>query len=248
MPRTAARGRGAGREEVVNVYNWSDYIGDTTVPTSRRRPGSRSITTSSTRTSCSRRSCSRAAPATTSSCRPRPSSSARSRPACTRSSTSRSCRTSRTWTRTSCSALDARSGQRTCGQLHVGHVGLGYNADMVKKALGTDTIDSWSALFEPKMRRSSPSAALRCSTRRPTSSARCDLQGTRPEQREARGPQGRRRHADGDPALHPVLPFLGVHRRPRRRRDLPRARLERRRAAGPRPRRGRGEAGRPCAT
>ncbi len=31
-----------------------------------------------------------------------------------------------------------------------GTIGLGYNKDMVKKALGTDTIDSWSAIFEPK--------------------------------------------------------------------------------------------------
>ena len=31
-----------------------------------------------------------------------------------------------------------------------GTVGLGYNVDMVKKALGTDRIDSWSAIFDPK--------------------------------------------------------------------------------------------------
>jgi putrescine transport system substrate-binding protein len=31
-----------------------------------------------------------------------------------------------------------------------GTIGLGYNPDMVKKALGTDTIDSWAALFEPE--------------------------------------------------------------------------------------------------
>ena len=31
-----------------------------------------------------------------------------------------------------------------------GTVGLGYNVDLVKKALGTDRIDSWSAIFEPK--------------------------------------------------------------------------------------------------
>lgn len=31
-----------------------------------------------------------------------------------------------------------------------GTVGLGYNPDMVKKALGTDTIDSWAALLEPE--------------------------------------------------------------------------------------------------
>jgi putrescine transport system substrate-binding protein len=30
-----------------------------------------------------------------------------------------------------------------------GTVGLGYNPDMVKKALGTDTIDSWAALLDP---------------------------------------------------------------------------------------------------
>jgi len=30
-----------------------------------------------------------------------------------------------------------------------GTIGLGYNPDMVKKALGTDTIDSWSALLDP---------------------------------------------------------------------------------------------------
>jgi putrescine transport system substrate-binding protein len=29
-----------------------------------------------------------------------------------------------------------------------GTVGIGYNVDMVRKALGTDTIDSWSAIFE----------------------------------------------------------------------------------------------------
>ena len=30
-----------------------------------------------------------------------------------------------------------------------GTVGIGYNPDMVKKAIGTDTIDSWSALLDP---------------------------------------------------------------------------------------------------
>ncbi len=30
-----------------------------------------------------------------------------------------------------------------------GTIGLGYNPDMVKKALGTDTIDSWSAILDP---------------------------------------------------------------------------------------------------
>jgi putrescine transport system substrate-binding protein len=31
-----------------------------------------------------------------------------------------------------------------------GTIGLGYNADLVKRALGTDTIDSWSILLEPQ--------------------------------------------------------------------------------------------------
>jgi len=31
-----------------------------------------------------------------------------------------------------------------------GTVGLGYNPDMVKKALGTDKVDSWAVLFEPE--------------------------------------------------------------------------------------------------
>jgi len=31
-----------------------------------------------------------------------------------------------------------------------GTVGIGYNPDMVRKALGTDTIDSWSAVLEPE--------------------------------------------------------------------------------------------------
>ena len=30
-----------------------------------------------------------------------------------------------------------------------GTVGLGYNPDLVKRALGTDTIDSWAAIFDP---------------------------------------------------------------------------------------------------
>ncbi len=30
-----------------------------------------------------------------------------------------------------------------------GTTGIGYNPDMVKKAIGTDTIDSWSAVFDP---------------------------------------------------------------------------------------------------
>ncbi|MDH4259472.1 MAG: polyamine ABC transporter substrate-binding protein [Gammaproteobacteria bacterium] len=30
-----------------------------------------------------------------------------------------------------------------------GTTGIGYNPDMVKKALGTDTLDSWSAVFDP---------------------------------------------------------------------------------------------------
>ncbi len=31
-----------------------------------------------------------------------------------------------------------------------GTIGLGYNADQVKKALGTDTIDSWAAILDPE--------------------------------------------------------------------------------------------------
>ena len=31
-----------------------------------------------------------------------------------------------------------------------GATGIGYNPDLVKKALGTETIDSWSAIFDPK--------------------------------------------------------------------------------------------------
>ncbi len=31
-----------------------------------------------------------------------------------------------------------------------GTIGLGYNPDMVKKALGTDTIDSWAAILDPE--------------------------------------------------------------------------------------------------
>ena len=42
-----------------------------------------------------------------------------------------------------------------------GTAGLGYNPAMVAKAIGTDRIDSWGAIFDPAIARNSRSAASR---------------------------------------------------------------------------------------
>ncbi len=93
-----------------------------------------------------------------------------------------------------------------------GTIGLGYNPELVKRALGTDTIDSWSVLLEPGEREK----AREVRHRDPRRADRCfrlgrHLQGPRPEQRKARGPRGRRGDAREGAAVHPLLPFVFLH-------------------------------------
>ena len=54
-----------------------------------------------------------------------------------------------------------------------GTTGIGYNPVMVKKALGTDTIDSWSAMLDPAIRGEAREVRHHaCSIPRKTSSIR----------------------------------------------------------------------------
>ena len=121
----------------------------------------------------------------------------------------------------------ARPGQRARRDLHVGHVrhrlqrrqDQGDHARRADRQLGDScSIRRWC--------RSSRTAACRCSTPRPTSSAPCCIYlGKDPEQRESGRPQGRRGGAAQGPALRPHHQHLAVHRGPRQRRDLPGAGL-----------------------
>ncbi len=71
--------RPRAEEQVLNIYNWADYIGHHTIAEFERRPTSRSSTSSTIPTKRSKRSCWPATRATTSSAPPPASTAARSR-------------------------------------------------------------------------------------------------------------------------------------------------------------------------
>ena len=125
-----------------------------------------------------------------------------------------------------------------------GTIGLGYNPDMVKKALGTDTIDSWAILLEPANAKKLAKCGIAILDA-PTDvfGSVAIYKGLDPNSEKPEDLKVVEETLMKVRPVHPLLPLVLVHQRPRRRRDLPRARLERRRAAGPRPRRGGGEAG-----
>ncbi len=99
---------------------------------SPRQPASRSSTTPSIPTKSLKPSCLPAAAATTSSCPAATSSRARSRPACSRSSTSRNCRTFPTCGTRFRSEPPIRPRQRILDHYMWGTVGLGYNIKKVQ--------------------------------------------------------------------------------------------------------------------
>ncbi len=125
-----------------------------------------------------------------------------------------------------------------------GTAGIGYNPDKVEKVLGTDTIDSWSAIFDPAIAVEAREVRHRDDGRaRGHVHGRAHLPRPRREQREARGPRRRGGAPEARAALHPVLQYVAAHERPRERRGLRRLQLERIPDPGARPRRRRGEPG-----
>ena len=121
-----------------------------------------------------------------------------------------------------------------------GTIGLGYNVDMVKKALGTDTIDSWSAIFEPK------NAAKLAKCGITILDAPTDVFGSvaiyKGLDPNSEKPEDLAVVEETLTKIRPyvkIFPLVVLYQRSGRRRNLRGARLERRRAAGARPRRGR---------
>ena len=120
-----------------------------------------------------------------------------------------------------------------------GTSGVGYNEAKIKAAHARRAGRQLRDVLRPEGGVEVQGLRRHACSMRPVRSRRhrADLPGQGCQQREARGPGGRREGADGDPPLHQVHQFLEVHRGPGQRRDLPGAGLVRRRAAGPRPRR-----------
>ena len=119
-----------------------------------------------------------------------------------------------------------------------GTVGLGYNKKKVQEALGIDKIDSWDVFFNPeKLSKLADCGVYVLDS--PTDIIPTTLKylGLDPESTVAGGPRQGRGDAAGDPALHPQVPFVGIHQRACQRRHLPGGRLVGRRLPGPRPRR-----------
>ncbi len=93
-----------------------------------------------------------------------------------------------------------------------GTTGIGYNPDLVKKAIGTDTIDSWAASLRSGHRvqaREVRYLDARCAER--SHGFRADLPGPGPEQREGRGPGEGGGAADEGAPVRSLLPFVAVH-------------------------------------
>jgi hypothetical protein len=223
-------------EKVLNVYNWSDYIDPPCSTISRRKPASRSTTTSSTPTSCSRPSCSRAARAMTSWSRRRqlPGAPDQGR----RVPEARQVEAAQPQEHgseiTKRLALHDPGNEYSVNYIW-GTSGVGYNEAKIKEAMPDAPVDSFAMFYDPKVARSS--SRLRrdragCALRNHRHSADLPRQGC--QQRKPRRPGRRREGAAGDPPVHPLRQLLEVHRGSRQRRDLPRARLVGRRAAGPR--------------
>ena len=131
----------------------------------------------------------------------------------------------------------ARSGQRARRHLHVGHQrhrlqrenGQGAHARCAARQLAAG-VRSGGRLEDRQVRHQRARLAGRDDARGAQLS-RTDPNSQKPED------CGRRRgDAPQDPALHPQHQFLGVHRGARQRRSLRRRGLQRRRAAGARPR------------
>ena len=231
------------QERVVNVYNWSDYIdefdhrglhqGDRHQGRLRRLRFQRDPRNQAAR---------RRHAATTSSCRPATSSPARSRPASSRSSTSRSCRTSSTCGTSSRSAPPntipaTNTPSTTCGARPASAT----TSTKIKAALGIDKVDSWDVFFDPENARQARRLRrlrARFADRHDPDGA-CNYLGLDPDSKTSPDDLAKAEEAaDDDPALHPQVPFVGIHQRARQRRHLPRRRLVGRRLPGARPRRG----------
>ena len=119
-----------------------------------------------------------------------------------------------------------------------GTAGIGYNQKKVQEALGIDKIDSWDVFFNPdKLSKLADCGVYVLDS--PTDIIPTTLKylGLDPESTVAGGlRQGRGSPAE-DQALHPQVPFVGIHQRARQRRHLPCGRLVGRRLPGARPRR-----------
>ena len=114
-----------------------------------------------------------------------------------------------------------------------GTSGVGYNATRIAAALPNAPTDSLAMLFDPKVvaHFKECGVSILDAPDEVLESVLLYL-GEDTQQRIAAGPQGRRRRAAVDPAVRALHPFLTLHRRPRERRHLHRAAVERRLRAG----------------
>ena len=115
--------------------------------------------------------------------------------------------------------------------------GIGYNEKMVKALMPDAPLDSWRLVFDPAV----ASKIAKCGISvldSPAEMMRAVLNylGKDPNSQKPEDVAGRRGDAPQDPALHPQHQLLRVHRGARQRRSVRRGGLQRRRAAGSRPR------------
>ena len=195
---------------------------------SRRTPAPRSTTRPTISTRSSTPSSGPAGRATTSWCpRPRPSSYASSRPTSTGRSTRPSSRTSGTSIPRSWRALAKYDPGNAHGLPWMwGTTGIGYNVAAIKKRLPDAPVDLLKHVFDPavvvqvrRLRRDDPRQRHR------RAAGGTEISRPRSRFEEDRGSRQGGRRREGGAALHPQVPFVGVHQRAGRRQHLPGLRL-----------------------
>ncbi len=118
-------------------------------------------------------------------------------------------------------------------------VGIGYNPWLVEKALGTNRIDSWAAVLDPTVAAKLAKCGIALIDS-PTDvfGSVAIYKGLDPNSEKPEDLAVVEEDADEDPPVCAVFSLVVLHQRPRRGRNLRGTRLERRRIAGARPRRG----------
>ena len=149
---TAGTGGVAPTGQVVNVYNWSDYIDPEVIKAFERETGIKvRYDVFDSQRGARDQAARPATPATTSSCPARTSSSARSRPACSQPLDKAQLpepRQPRPGARRSAPRCTTRA-TSTPSIYMWGTTGIGYDADKVKAIMPDAPLDSWQLIFDP---------------------------------------------------------------------------------------------------
>ena len=210
----AARAPAPPRGQVLNIYNWSDYIAPASCPPSRREYGIKVNYDVFDSNEVLRDEAPDAAiPATTSSC-PRPTSWQQQIKAGVFQKLDKSLLPEPQERRPGGSrAADPRSRaiEHSVNYLW-GTSGIGYNVDKIRAAMPDAPVDSLAMLFDPAVVSRFKDCGVTILDEPPRSSAPCCCTSAATRQREARGSRGGRAGTDGDPPQHPLRPGRAVPR------------------------------------